>query len=139
MKAQIKKAVKFGNSGAHIIMGMEDLDKKFLVLSESSKWLLDDVLGRYHESLEEHVNPKLSDFLSKAEFESVKKAYLKLLEEKIKGYNSGIYKKFLRSDYESLKSFRVSNIGTILTDIENALPKKLKSKLIKEFYKRESH
>jgi len=134
MKPKIKKCVKFG-TGSHIVMDKEDVGKKFLVLPESSKYILSGILKQYHENLKEHINPLLSEFLTRKDFEIIKSIYEKLLKGRFKGYNSGIYKRFLKSNYEDLDKFRLSNIGTILNDIEENLPEKLKKKLLAEFYK----
>ena len=136
MKPQIKKPVRFG-SGSHIIMEKEDLGKRFLVLPESSKYILGDILRKYHENLKELTDPLLGNFFSKTEFEVVKKIYKQFIEEKSiqKGLFVKIHKKFLESSYKNLNEFRLSDIDRILWDIEDKLPEKLKNKMLAEWGK----
>lgn len=134
MKPKIKECKKFGKGG-HIVLPKEDIGKKFLVLPESSKYILGNILKQYHESLESLKNPLLNEFLSKKEFETIKRIYKKVIDEPKSGYNVGIYQKFLEGSYEDLNTFKLSDIGVILNEIESKLPENLKKKLLREYYK----
>jgi len=136
MKPQIKECKPFGKGGSHIVMSMNDISKRFLVLPESSKYILKRILKQYNESLEEVTNPLLSKFLSKKEFETIKEIYEKKIKDKKWGFGGAMYDKFIRSSYGDLDKFRLSDIGIILNEIEGYLPKKLKEKLLSEFYKK---
>lgn len=138
MKIQIKDCKAFGDGGSHIIMSVEDVGKKFLVLPESAKYLLEEILKKYHESLKDLTNPLLSEFLTKKEFEIIKKIYEKAIE-KVGGFMAGVHKKFLESSYKDLNKFRVNDISNIFRDIEEGLPKDIKKKLIQEYYKKYSN
>lgn len=134
IQPKIKEATKFG-TGSHIILDREDVGKTFLVLPESSKYILVNVLKQYHDAIESCINPLLNEFLSKKEFIAIKAIYKDLIGKNVKGYNVGVYKKFLKSSYNNLDKFKLSDISNILSDIENVLPKRLKEKLLGEYYK----
>lgn len=133
MKFEIKECTKFG-SGGHVVLSIEDVGKKFLILPESSKFILMDILQKYHEALEDATNPLLSDFLTPNEFETLKQVYRRKIDN-FGGYLSGVHKKLMESNYRSLNKFKLKDIGAILNHIEDSLPKVLKKKLISEYYK----
>lgn len=135
MKIQIKECKAFGDGGSHITMSIEDIGKKFLILPESSKYLLEEILKKYHESLKDLTNPLLSEFLTKRDFNIIKTIYKKTIK-KVGGFMAGVHKKFLESSYKDLDKFRVSDISNIFRDIENSLPKDIKKKLMNEYYKK---
>jgi len=133
----LKECKPFGNSGGHIVLNKEDVGKRFLLLTESSKYILAKVLKQYQDQFEELVNPKLCNFLNKEEFNILKEKYLELIEEKSK--QKGLFviqhKSLLESNYNDLENFELKDVGIILHDIESILPKKLKNKLLGEYYK----
>lgn len=132
MKTQIKECKKFGSYGSHIIMTKNDIGKKFLVLPESSKYILVNILKHYHKALDELTNPKLSEFLSNKEFEALKEVYLGVINTN----HVSQHKQFLQSSYKNLSNFTLKDIERILTDVEGYLPKSLKNKLMAEWFKK---
>ena len=138
MKPEIKLCTGFG-TGGHIPMSRHDVGKKFLIFPEDSKYILADIIKEYHKAMEKLINPKLSQFLSRREYYTVKKAYRKLItiKSKTSGLFVGMHKKFLESSHKDLHKFRVNDISMLLNEIEKELPKKLRIKLLAEFYKKE--
>lgn len=110
--AKIKEATPSGNA-SHIPMLREDRGKKFLVLPESSKYVLEEIMKKYHSALEEKINPKLNDILTKKELSVL---------EKLTGDIKVGYKR-VRSLKKILDTFKI--------------PDDLKKKLISEYLKTE--
>jgi len=133
----LKECKPFGNSGGHIVLNKEDVGKKFLLLTESSKYILAKLLEQYQNQFEELVNPKLHNFLNEKDFKTIKQKYLELIEEKSKQRGLFVlqHKAFLESDYNNLENFRLKDIGIVIQDIERKLPEKLKNKLLGEYYR----
>ena len=126
----IKTAKKFGHA-SHIIMGVNDEDKKFLVFPESSKYMLENVLKQYKISIETLTNPSIADVLSTNQIRIIKKLY----KNKIKKTENEVHIKFLQNNMEEMENMSISEIGTILNDLENELPYRLKQRILKEYYR----
>lgn len=135
-KIEIKECKEFGTSGSHIVMAKEDAGKKFLVLPENSKYILIEILKKYHDVLEELTNPSLSEFLTKTEFDLLKKIYEKEIKNVKGGYIGSLRKTFMESTYDGLKNnkLRVNDIDAIFNEIESSIPKSLKDKLKRELF-----
>lgn len=127
----IKDCKKFGASGGHIVMTKDAVDKSFLILPESSKWILQDVLKQYQEDLSQLTNPLLSEVLNKKEMDLLKKIYKKEIESFRGGYIPAMRNNFLKNTHTSLinNELRVSDINSFFNEAIK-LPKDLKRKLI---------
>lgn len=132
----IKTATVFG-TGSHIILEKKYLGKKVLVLPESSEYLIEDILKEYEKRLNDLKNPKLLEYLSKEDFEAVKKIYEDLIKKhkNHKGYAVAMFKKNIQSTYESLDFIRLNDVSVIIQEIGDHLPARVKKKLLSEYYK----
>ena len=139
IKPVMKECKPFGSGGSHILMSKNDINRNFLVLPESSNYLLDEILTQYSENIKEITNPLLNAILNKEDFNIIKKIYKEEISkcEKKQGLWVNMRKKFLLSDLSDIDIYRVSNIDMILEDIGDLLPKTLFKKLYENYLKKE--
>ena len=130
MKPIMKEATKFG-TGSHIILDRISIGKNFFIFPEEAKWVLQDVLKRYQDIVTSQTEILLKDFFSKEEYDCIKETY----QKEIKSIDKVIHKKFLANSYANLSEMTMKDIHVILNDIEDALPRKLRKKMIAMYYK----
>ncbi|MEM4245043.1 MAG: hypothetical protein QXR60_02465 [Candidatus Nanoarchaeia archaeon] len=128
----IKEVKPSGNAG-HIPMGKKDVGKRFIIIPENQKYLLNEFV----KSLKDILNPKLSEYFTKGDMQIIKNAYKERISE-IRGMYAGIHKKLLEGELENINNFRISEIPTILNRVGGHLSKEIKNRLLKEYYRQHS-